>query len=66
MSFVDHVDHTVLSALRLERPVDGEDMAVESQMERSGKLHWFGCAADCHSRKTGARTDVEEGPRLLD
>ena len=30
---------------RLERPGDGEDAAVESQMERSGKLGWFWCAA---------------------
>ena len=44
-SFVDHVDHTVPSAPRLERPGDGEDATVESQMERSGKLDWFGCAA---------------------
>ena len=54
---------------RLERPGDGEDGAVESQMERSGKLDWFGCAAAqprCRPRETGARTEVEEGARLLD
>ena len=28
---------------RLERPGDGEDVAVELQMERSGKLDWFRC-----------------------
>ena len=54
---------------RLERPGDGEYGAVESQMERSGKLDWFGCAAAqprCRPRETGARTEVEEGARLLD
>ena len=30
---------------RPERPGDGEDATVESQMERSGKLDWFGCMA---------------------
>ena len=53
----------------MERPGDVEDGAVESQMERSGKLHWFGCAAAqprCRPRETGARTEVEEGARLLD
>ena len=43
--------------------------AVESQMESSGKLDWFGCAAAqpwCRPRETGARTEVEEGARLLD
>ena len=32
-------------------------------MERSGKLHWFGCAAAqprCRPGETGARTEVEE------
>ena len=52
-----------------ERPGDGEDGSVESQMERSGKLDWFGCAAaqpGCHPWETGARTEVEEGAWLLD
>ena len=39
---------------RLEQPGDGEDRAVESQMERSGKLHWFGCAAA--QPRTGERS----------
>ena len=75
---VDHIDHTVPSAPkgggrrrgpRLELPGDGKDGAVESLMERSGKLDWFGCVAAqprCRPRETGARTEVEEGARLLD
>ena len=78
LSVVDHVDHTMPSAPKaggrrrgptLERPGDGEDAAVESQMERSGKLDWFGCAATlprCRPREIGARTEFEEGERLLD
>ena len=64
VSFVDHVDHTVPSAPRLERPGDGEDGAVESQMERSGKLHWFGCVAAqprCRPWETGARGTTDAG-----
>ena len=30
---------------KLEQPRDGEDAAVESLMERCGKLDWFRCAA---------------------
>ena len=54
---------------RLEQLGDGEDGAVESQMERSGKLDWFWCTAAqpwCRPQEIGARTEVEEGARLLD
>ena len=34
---------------RLERPGDGEDTAVESQTERSGKLNWFAYGVGLHS-----------------
>ena len=39
---------------------------MESQMERSGKLDWFGCAAAqlrCRPRETGARKKIEEEAR---
>ena len=47
---------------RLERPGDGEDGAVESQMERSGKLDWFGCGVGLHSAENNRRCRVEGWP----
>ena len=46
---------------RLERPGDGEDAAVESQMERSGKLDWFGCGVGLHSAENNRRCRGVEG-----
>ena len=47
---------------RLERPGNGEDAAVESQTERSGKLDWFGCRVGLHSAKNNRRCGVEGWP----
>ena len=47
---------------RLERPGDGEDTAVESQTERSGKLDWFGCGVGLHSAENNRRCGVERWP----
>ena len=47
---------------RLERPGDGEDAAVESQTERSGKLDWFGCGVGLHSAGNNRRCGVEGWP----
>ena len=47
---------------RLERPRDGEDAAVESQTERSGKLDWFGCGVGLHSAENNRRCGVEGWP----
>ena len=47
---------------RLERPGDGEDAAVESQTERSGKLDWFMCGVGLHSTENNRRCGVEGWP----
>ena len=47
---------------RLERPGYGEDAAVESQTERSGKLDWFGCGVGLHSSENNRRCRVEGWP----
>ena len=47
---------------RLEQPGDGEDAAVESQTERSGKLDWFGCGVGLHSAENNRRCGVEGWP----
>ena len=47
---------------RLERLGDGEDAAVESQMERSGKLDWFRCGVGLHSAENNRRCGVEGWP----
>ena len=45
-----------------KRPGDGEDEAVESQTERSGKLDWFGCGVGLHSTENNRRCGVEGWP----
>ena len=40
----------------------GEDAAVESQTERSGKLDWFGCGVGLHSAENNRRCGVEGWP----
>ena len=47
---------------RLERPRYGEDAAVESQTERSGKLDWFRCGVGLHSAENNRRCGVEGWP----
>ena len=47
---------------RPERPGDGEDMGVESQTERSGKLDWFRCGVGLHSAENNRRCGVEGWP----
>ena len=45
-----------------KRPGDGEDEAVESQTERSGKLDGFGCGVGLHSAENNRRCGVEGWP----
>ena len=47
---------------RLEEPGDGEDTAVESQTDRSGKLDWFGFGVGLHSAENNRSCGVEGWP----
>ena len=43
-------------------PEIGEDTAVDSLTERSGKLDWFGCGVGLHSAENNRRCGVEGWP----
>ena len=43
-------------------PEMGDDVAMESQTKRSGKLDWFGCGVGLHSAENNRRCGVEGWP----